>query len=104
MHVWDIAVAHLRAVAYLDRLSKGDRTCVQEVFNLGTNKGVSNKEIVDYVADKYGLPFVNYGPLRPGDPAELIADAHDARTWLGWEPVNSSIENIIDSAYKWYTR
>lgn len=105
VHVWDIAVAHLRAVAFLDRLANnGDRTCVQEVFNLGTNTGISNKQIVDYVVEKYGIPFVNYGPTRAGDPATLIADATDARTWLGWEPVNSSLESIVDSAYKWYTR
>jgi UDP-glucose 4-epimerase len=109
VHVWDIALAHLRASAYLDRLNlngsfEGLRTSVQEVFNLGTNKGVSNKEIVDYVAEKYGLPFVNYGHARPGDPAELVADASDARTWLGWEPTNSGIKQIVDDAYAWYTR
>jgi UDP-glucose 4-epimerase len=105
VHVWDIALAHVRASAYLDRLvANGDRTCVQEVFNLGTNEGVSNKQIVDYVVEKYGLPFVNFGPARPGDPAELVADASDARTFLGWEPVNSKINTIIDTAYEWYTR
>lgn len=104
VHVWDIALAHSRAVSYLDRTKLVDRTAIQEVYNLGTNKGISNKQIVDYVKEKYGLPFVNYGPRRPGDPDELIADAGDARSWLGWEPVNSSLENIIDSAYKWYTR
>jgi UDP-glucose 4-epimerase len=104
VHVWDIAVAHLRAVSYLDRLATGDRTCVQEVFNLGTRKGISNKQIADYVGEKYGLLFLNYGSNRFGDPAELIADNGDARTWLGWEPVNSSLQNIVDSAYEWYTR
>lgn len=104
VHVWDIAVAHLRAVAYLDRLSDSDRTCVQEIFNLGSNTGISNKQIVDYVFEKYGLPFVNYWSRRPGDPAILVADASDARTWLGWEPVNSSLESIVDSAYEWYTK
>ena len=74
------------------------------VFNLGTNTGVSNKEIVDYVVEHYGLPFVNYGPTRWGDPAELVADATLAQEKLGWEPEYSDIETIIDSAYKWYTR
>jgi UDP-glucose 4-epimerase len=109
VHVWDIALAHVRAAGYLNRLDGhgsivGVRTSVQKVFNLGTNKGVSNKEIVDYVEKKYGLPFVNYGPARPGDPDELVADAGQAKEYLGWEPVNSNINNIIDTAYKWYTR
>lgn len=103
VHVWDIALAHVRAAAYLDA-SSNFRTSIQQIFNLGTNHGVSNKEIVDYVGFEYGLPFVNYGPARPGDPAELIADAGKARQLLGWEPVNSNIKQIIDDAYKWYTR
>jgi len=101
VHVWDIALAHVRAVGYFAR--KGQtRTAIAETFNLGTNKGVSNREIVDYVVKKYGIPFVNYGPARPGDPPELIADATKAREELGWTPQFSDIKTIIDTAYRWY--
>ena len=99
VHVWDIALAHVRAAGYCIR--KG---LVSETFNLGTNKGVSNKEIVDYVVNKYGIPFVNYGERRSGDPAELVADPTNALKELGWTAVNSDIKTIIDSAYKWYTK
>lgn len=102
VHVWDIALAHVRAAGLFNRRSGRTALCMS--LNLGTNTGVSNKQIVDYVADKYGLVFVNFGQRRPGDPAELVADAAQARELLGWEPVNSSINNIIDTAYKWYTR
>jgi UDP-glucose 4-epimerase len=101
VHVWDIALAHVRAAGYFNRHNT-DRTAICLSVNLGTNTGVSNKEIVDYVVEKYGLPFVNYGPARPGDPAELVADATEARRLLGWEPVNSDIKQIIDDVYKWY--
>ena len=106
VHVWDIALAHVRAAGFFDNYSPDAslRTNISLTLNLGTNTGVSNKEIVDYVAEKYGLPFVNHGPKRPGDPARLIADASNARKILGWEPVNSDIKQIIDDAYKWYTR
>jgi UDP-glucose 4-epimerase len=104
VHVWDIAVAHLRAVEYIFPAWLGSTPNVgASVFNLGTNTGVSNKEIVDYVVEHYGLPFVNYGPTRRGDPAELVADATNAREKLGWEPKYSDINTIIDSAYKWYS-
>ena len=103
VHVWDIALAHVRAVGYFARKGK-DRTAIAETFNLGTNTGVSNKQIVDYVMEKYGISFVNYGPERPGDPAELVADSSRATEELGWVPVNSNIKTIIDSAYKWYTK
>lgn len=102
VHVWDIAIAHLKAADYIfdqpPRLDKGGH----HIFNLGTNEGISNKQIVDYVANKYGLPFVNYGPMRSGDPAQLIADARSARNLLQWEPKYSTLEEIVDSAYKWY--
>ena len=102
VHVWDIAQAHVRGVEYLYKFSDIPNVGAS-VFNLGTNVGVSNKQIVDYVFDKYGLPFVNYGPTRWGDPAELVADATEAREKLRWAPEYSDIETIIDSAYIWYT-
>ena len=104
VHVWDIAQAHVRGVEYVFPAWLGTVPNVGcSIFNLGTNVGVSNKQIVDYVFDKYGLPFVNYGPTRWGDPAELVADATEAREKLRWAPEYSDIETIIDSAYIWYT-
>ena len=104
VHVWDIATAHVRGAEFVDRLSYSSAVpAVAMIFNLGSNKGVSNKQIVDYVAGRYGLPFVNYGERRLGDPDELVADPHLAWDLLGWEAYYSDIETIIDSAYKWYT-
>jgi UDP-glucose 4-epimerase len=104
VHVWDIAQAHVKGVEYAwPTWLHGIPNVGASVFNLGTNVGVSNKQIVDYVFDKYGLPFVNYGPTRWGDPAELVADATEAREKLRWAPEYSDIETIIDSAYIWYT-
>ena len=103
VHVWDIAQAHVLGVEYVLPLwLNGTPNVGASVFNLGTNKGVSNKEIVDYVNVKYGLPFVNYGPRRWGDPAELVADATEAQEKLNWVPKYSSINTIIDTAYNWY--
>lgn len=105
VHVWDIAQAHVKGVEYVfPAWLSGTPNVGCSTFNLGTNQGVSNKEIVDYVVEHYGLPFVNYGPTRPGDPAELIADATEAREKLSWNPQYSDINTIIDSAYKWYVR
>jgi UDP-glucose-4-epimerase GalE len=101
VHVWDIAQAHVKGVEYLYKWSDIPNVGAS-VFNLGTNQGVSNKEIVDYVVKKYGIPFINYGPKRWGDPAELVADASEAREKLQWSPEYSNIETIIDTAYKWY--
>jgi UDP-glucose 4-epimerase len=101
VHVWDLAQAHRLGVNYLldDYPQPG-----AYVLNLGTREGISNKQIVDYVFNKYGLPFVNYGTRRPGDPDILVADATQAKNLLGWVPKYSNIETIIDSAHKWYTK
>lgn len=103
VHVWDIAIAHVKGVDYMLG-HDGIYHRGAFVFNLGTNQGVSNKQIVDYVVKKYGVPFINYGPKRWGDPAELVADATEAREKLKWEPHYSNISTIIDTAYKWYTQ
>lgn len=102
VHVWDIATAHVKGAEFVSSIVDQNSPAMSLVFNLGTNKGVSNKQIVDYVAGCYGLPFVNYGERRPGDPDELIADALTAKELLDWEPQFSNIETIIDTAYKWY--
>jgi UDP-glucose-4-epimerase GalE len=101
VHVWDLAQAHILGVNYLldDYPQPG-----AYVLNLGTREGISNKQIVDYVFNKYGLPFVNYGPRRSGDPDVLVADATHAKNLLGWVPEHSNIKTIIDSAHKWYTK
>ena len=103
VHVWDIASAHVKGAELINNITDENTTAVAMIFNLGTNSGVSNKQIVDYVKERYGLPFVNYGPRRAGDPDELVADAHTAKELLDWEPRFSNIETIIDSAYKWYS-
>jgi UDP-glucose 4-epimerase len=39
---------------------------------------------------------------RPGDPAFLVADITKAKEILGWEPTQSSIDNVVATAVKWY--
>jgi UDP-glucose 4-epimerase len=98
VHVLDLAQAHIKVTAYLE-----DNPGFY-VFNLGTAQGISNKQIADYVGEKYGFKFLNYGNRRSGDPAILVADSSKAKRELDWEPEHSDIGTIIDSAYQWYTK
>jgi UDP-glucose 4-epimerase len=98
VHVLDLAQAHIKVINYLE-YNPGFY-----VFNLGTAQGISNKQIADYVGEKYGFKFLNYGIKRPGDPAILIADSSKAKRDLDWDPEHSDIGTIIDSAYRWYTK
>jgi len=97
IHVWDLADAHYRAI-------KWNTDGRWAVFNLGTNSGISNQQIVDYVKQNYGDIDIQIGPRRPGDPDQLVADAALARAVLKWQPYYSTLNQIVDSAYKWYTR
>jgi UDP-glucose-4-epimerase GalE len=99
VHVWDLADAHLRAIDWYKSNPES-----AAVFNLGTQHGISNQEILDYVLLNYGPVDIHVGPRRPGDPDKLIASANYATEVLGWKPNYSTINQIVDSAYKWYTR
>jgi UDP-glucose 4-epimerase len=103
VHVWDIARAHVMTADWAARENSQGSGLVH-TFNLGTNRGISNQQIVEYVQKHYGLKTVVYGPRRDGDPDELVADSHLIRSMVGWDPLYSSIEDIVDSAYRWYTR
>jgi len=100
IHVWDLADAHIRAIEWMANQSE----TYAVVMNLGTQHGISNQEIIDYIALNYGGVDVAVGPRRPGDPDRLVANADIAYTLLKWKPVYSTINQIVDSAYKWYTR
>jgi len=42
------------------------------------------------------------GPRRAGDPPALYADSTKAKTELGWTPQFTSIEAIVETAWKWH--
>jgi len=97
IHVWDLADAHYRAIQW-------NTDSRWAVFNLGTKEGISNQQIIDYIILNYGPVKVQTGPRRPGDPDQLVADASLAQNILKWQPRYSTLDKIVDSAYKWYTR
>ncbi len=95
IHVSDLAAAHLLA------LEKTESEI--GVYNLGNGRGFSNREVVEAARRVTGQPIaVNEGGRRPGDPAALVASQEKARRELGWEPVVTGLEEIIDSAWRWY--
>ena len=45
---------------------------------------------------------ITINPRREGDPDQLIADISRVKAELNWDPVNSSIDNIVSTAVKWH--
>jgi len=96
IHVTDLALAHIKALVYLNR---GGLT---EFFNLGNGKGYSVKEVVEMAKKITKVDFrVVEAPRREGDPAVLVAESIKARQVLGWEPKYPDLEIIVESAWKW---
>ncbi|MDY5306556.1 UDP-glucose 4-epimerase GalE [Fusobacterium gastrosuis] len=97
IHVMDLAEAHLLA---LDRLLKGGDN---QTFNLGNGEGFSVKQVIE-VARKvtgHAIP-AEVSPRRAGDPAKLVASSEKAAKILNWKPKYDSLEQIIESAWRWH--
>lgn len=91
IHVDDLARGHLLSLLYL--LKGGSST----KLNLGTGIGTSVLQLAAQVEKRFGPIRVRVGERRPGDPARLVASAKKANETLNWRPVNSGIDQILDS-------
>ena len=95
VHVSDLARAHVLALESLTRTPRSD------VYNLGTGRGWSVREVIDTVIALTGRQLdIVVHPRRPGDPASLVADPTRAEIELQWT-ARASIEDIIRSAWRW---
>lgn len=103
LHVWDLALAHLKAIENFDKaIAEGSEDDIDyTVINLGTGKGVTVKEFLVAFENVVGkqLP-VSIQPPRPGDIAGAYANADKAKRLLGWK-TEKSIEEGIADALKW---
>ena len=99
IHVCDLASAHALAVDYLAR---GESSCA---FNLGTGAGYSVNEVIAEVERQSGTRVERrLCPRRAGDPPALVANPQRARDLLGWEPVHSSLQEIVETASRYFER
>ncbi len=101
VHIADLCTAHLLAMARLLE----DRVCGFEAFNLGTGKGCSVKEVVETCRRVTGQDIrYRVAGRRAGDPARLVASAARARAELGWSPEFNELSDIVESAWRWFSR
>ncbi len=98
IHVLDLVEAHLLA---LDKMKPSKMS----IYNVGTGKGFSNKQVVQTVEDVSGkMMEVVTRERRSGDPDELVADPALIKSELGFEPQHSDIQTIVSSAFKWHQK
>jgi UDP-glucose-4-epimerase GalE len=97
VHVEDIAEAHYLATLHDDP----ERKFLQ--YNLGSGKGSSIKDVISTVERITGrMVLMQTGPRQIGDIAYLVANAEKFKRDFGWKPTNSSLDNIVKSAWDWY--
>jgi len=96
IHVCDLAEAHVLALEWAEH-----RGFI--AMNLGTESGLSVRQVVDEVARVSGRPLdPEIAPRRGGDPARLVASSELASRELGWRAQNSDLQTIISDAWTWH--
>jgi UDP-glucose 4-epimerase len=95
IHVSDLAAAHILA---LRRLEQGNG-----VYNLGNGRGFSNREVIDTARRISRKPIeVVEEDRRAGDPPVLVASAEKAKAELGWQPKLTTLDEILETAWRWH--
>ena len=100
IYVVDLAKAHVKA---MQRVLDTDSDKL-EVFNVGTGKGVSTKEIVDAFEKSTGVKLNwTFATRRPGDIEKVWANPEKANNVLGWK-AETSLEDTLKSAWNWQVK
>lgn len=98
IHVVDLARGHLRALQRLDHMQGA------AVWNLGTGKGHSVREMITAFEEVTGrtLPHV-IKPRRSGDIAQCWSDPSKAELELGWR-AEKDLTTMLADAWRWQSR
>ena len=94
IHIIDLAQAHILAME--------PGKC--GFYNLGNGEGYSVREVIETCKEVSGKPIPAIEKSRrAGDPARLIASSQKAIDELGWKPRYATLEQIVDSAWRWHS-
>ena len=99
VHVTDIAQGH---IAVLNIFKKENEKLFENncaIYNMGTNKGYSVKEIVEAYEKSNGIKLnYRYGNKRKGDAIIALPDCSKIYRELGWTP-KISLEQMCTDSY-----
>jgi UDP-glucose-4-epimerase GalE len=97
IHVCDLAEAHVLALRAIEAGRPSG------VYNAGTGRPHSVKDVIDTVGRVVGAP-VRWvaAPRRAGDPAVLYAASDRLQRELGWQPKYVELEAIVRHAWQWH--
>jgi UDP-glucose 4-epimerase len=93
IHVQDLAKAHVAA------LKKAESGFTSAVYNVGSGKGYSVREIMNQISQTLGKDVnPQESPARAGDSPKLIASIKKIEQELGWRPT-ATLKEMIDSSW-----
>ena len=96
IHVMDLATAHVKALAFL-----ASGTSSFETINVGTGEGTTIRKVILVFEALSGMKLNwEFGPKRPGDVAEIYANADKANHLLNWYP-KYTLEDSVQHAWNW---
>lgn len=99
VHVCDLVEAHCLGLDWL--LDGGEST----VFNLGTGRGYTVREVIAAAETVIGRPVPwQSGPRRAGDAVSLVSGSRRAEDRLGWQARRSTLDRMIADAWRWHQR
>ena len=99
IHVTDLARAHLLV------LRKTFESDTDTLYNLGNGNGFSVKEVIETARNVTGKEIhVKAVKRRSGDPSRLVSSAKKLGKETGFEPLFTSLENIIETAWNWHKK
>lgn len=98
IHVLDLVEAHVLALKRLYNNAGG------YIYNVGTGKGYSNKEVLNMIQKISNQVLeITVKEKRLGDAAILIADPTLINSELNFVPKYSDLETIVKTAWNWHT-
>ncbi|MFS0866357.1 UDP-glucose 4-epimerase GalE [Microbacterium sp. 179-B 1A2 NHS] len=95
VHVADIAAAHVVAAQRL-----ADGRSIEPAYNLGSQNGLSVRQIMDAIARVTGIDFTpEIAPRRAGDPDSIVATGELAARDLDWR-MRYSLDEMVRSGWE----
>ena len=98
VHVWDLALAHVRALELFDDVVTPGGPHL--ALNLGTGSGTTVRELVQIFEEVAGPVRTTEGPAREGDTAGAWARTSLAERLLGWR-AERSVADAVRSSLEW---
>ena len=97
VHVSDLAEGHIQALEFL-KTHKENLT-----LNLGSGKAHSILEVITDLQVRTEKKVPIYKNTSLEEPSCLVADITLAKNLINWNPLHSSLGNIIETALRWHS-